>query len=286
MITGGLGGFGLVIARWMVEYGARHLVLMGRRGIHSPETQQAVDALRGLGAEVRIAAADVGDSDQLAGVLADMSQTMPALRGIIHAAMNLEDSLLVKLDRERLMNVLAPRARGAWNLHTQTLGMPLDFFVCFSSMASVFGLPGQTPYASSNTFLDSFAYYRRALGLPALTINWGYLGEVGYVARNEKLGERFEGQGLESFSPREATAVLGQLLRQEAVQVGVVRMDWNRWRGLGAGHVLSPRFVSLCKEGEKGSDGSSADGMAIRKMLLGCRRSGGRNSCSVSSRTR
>jgi len=269
LITGGLGGFGLVIARWMIEHGARHLVLMGRRGVHSPETQQAVDALRALGAEVRIAAADVGDSDQLAGVLNDMSQTMPALRGIIHAAMNLEDSLIVKLDRDRLMNVLGPRVRGAWNLHTQTLGMPLDFFVCFSSMASIFGLPGQTPYASSNTFLDSFAYYRRTLRLPALTVNWGYLGEVGYVARNEKVGERFEGQGLESFSPREATAVLGRLLRQEAVQVGVVRMDWNRWRGLGAGHVLSPRFVNLCTEAELGSDGSSGDGMAIRKLLLG-----------------
>jgi NADPH:quinone reductase-like Zn-dependent oxidoreductase/acyl carrier protein len=269
LITGGLGGFGLVIARWMVEHGARHLVLMGRRGIHSPETQQAVDGLRALGAEVRIAAADVGNSDQLADVLADISRSMPPLRGVIHAAMNLEDSLVTKLDRDRLMNVLRPRVCGAWNLHAQTLGMPLDFFVCFSSMASVFGLPGQTPYASSNTFLDSFAYYRRALGLPALTINWGYLGEVGYVARNEKIGERFEGQGLESFSPREATAVLGRLLRQEAVQVGVVRMDWNRWRGLGAGHTLSPRFVKLCKEAEKGKESSSGEGMAIRRMLLG-----------------
>jgi acyl transferase domain-containing protein/NADPH:quinone reductase-like Zn-dependent oxidoreductase/SAM-dependent methyltransferase/acyl carrier protein len=269
LITGGLGGFGLVVARWMVEHGARHLVLVGRRGIHSVESQQAVDALRAAGAEVQVAAADVSDSDQVAGVLAGISASMPPLRGIIHAAMNLEDSLLTKLHRERLMNVLGPRVCGAWNLHTQTLGMPLDFFVCFSSMASVFGLPGQTPYASSNTFLDCFAYYRRALGLPALTINWGYLGEVGYVARNEKIGERFEGQGLESFSPREATALIGRLLQQEAVQMGVVRMDWNRWRGLGAGHELSPRFIHLCKEGENGSEGSSADGMAIRKLLLG-----------------
>jgi NADPH:quinone reductase-like Zn-dependent oxidoreductase/SAM-dependent methyltransferase/acyl carrier protein len=268
LITGGLGGFGLVIARWMVEHGARHLVLMGRRGIHSPEAQQAVDALRAAGAVVQVAAADVADNDQLAAVLADMSRTMPPLRGIFHAAMVLEDSLLTALDRDRLMNVLGPRVHGAWNLHTQTLGMPLDFFVCFSSMASVFGLPGQAPYSASNTFLDSFAYYRRALGLPALTINWGYLGEVGFVARNEKLGERFEGQGLASFSPREATAVLGRLLRQDAVQMGVVRMDWRGWRGLRASHGLSPRFAYLCKESDKGPDGPSADGMAIRKTLL------------------
>ncbi len=268
LITGGLGGFGLVIARWMVEHGARNLVLFGRPGIDSDETQEAVNAIRAAGAVVHVAKGDVSDAAQVAGILADVAQSMPPLRGIIHAAMLLEDALMTKLDRERLMNVLAPRVVGAWNLHTQTLAMPIDFFVCFSSVASVFGLPGQTPYVSSNTFLDSFAYYRRSLGLPALTINWGYLGEVGYVARNEKVGERFAGQGLESFSPREATAVLGRLMSQEAVQVGVVRMDWNRWLGLGAGHAMSPRFSGLCKEGANGKDGARSDVASIRSALF------------------
>jgi acyl transferase domain-containing protein/D-arabinose 1-dehydrogenase-like Zn-dependent alcohol dehydrogenase/trans-aconitate methyltransferase/acyl carrier protein len=268
LITGGLGGFGLVVARWMVEHGARNLALLGRRGIHSVEAQEAVDAIRAAGAVVHVAKCDVSDPAQVAATLADVAASMPPLRGIVHAAMALEDSLMTKLDRDRLMNVLGPRVSGTWNLHTQTLGTPLDFFVCFSSMASVFGLPGQTPYVSSNTFLDSFAYYRRSLGLPALTINWGYLGEVGYVARNEKVGERFAGQGLDSFSPREATAVLGQLLSQQSVQVGVVRMDWNRWTGLGVGHAMSPRFSSLCKEGGNGKDGAGGDGTSIRTALL------------------
>ena len=268
LISGGLGGFGLVIARWMVEQGARNLVLVGRRGIHSQEAQQAVDALTALGATIKVAAADIGDPGQVASILADLEETMPPLRGIMHAAMFLEDSLITKLERPGLMAVLNPRVRGAWNLHNQTLGTPLDFFVCFSSMASVFGLPGQTPYASSNTFLDAFAYYRRSLGLPALTVNWGYLGEVGYVARNEKIGERFEGQGLESFSPREATALLGRLLRNEAVQVGVVRMDWDCWRDLGGTTVGSPRFMALVKEASKKSDGGNGESLAIRKTLL------------------
>jgi NADPH:quinone reductase-like Zn-dependent oxidoreductase/acyl carrier protein len=268
LITGGLGGFGLAVARWMVEQGARHLALMGRRGIHSPEAQQAVDTLRQQGACVRVAAADVSRSEQVAAVLADVAASGPPLRGVIHAAMVLEDCLLTKLDRDCLHRVLGPRVGGAWHLHTQTLGMPLDFFVCFSSMASVFGLPGQTPYVSSNTFLDALAFCRRSLGLPGLTVNWGYLGEVGYVARNEKLGERFEGQGLRSFSPQEATAVLGRLLRHDSVQVGVVRMDWGQWRGLGAGSGLSARFVNLCKEGDDGRDGPSGEGVAIRKTLL------------------
>ena len=268
LITGGLGGFGLVVAKWMVEQGARHLVLMGRRGIHTVEAQQAVELLRGLGAEVKGVAADVGDGEQVAKVLADIKESMPPLQGIIHAAMYLEDCLLTKLTREGLKSVLDPRVRGAWNLHTQTLGTPLDFFVCFSSMASVFGLPGQAPYVSSNTFLDSFAYYRRSLGLPALTVNWGYLGEVGYVARNGNIGERFEGQGLQSFSPREATALLGRLLQHGMTQAGVVRMDWNSWSRLGGINGGSPRFQQLCKEADKGKDGNSPDGMAMRKTLL------------------
>jgi acyl transferase domain-containing protein/NADPH:quinone reductase-like Zn-dependent oxidoreductase/SAM-dependent methyltransferase/acyl carrier protein len=268
LITGGLGGFGLAVARWMVERGARHLVLVSRRGAHSPEIQQSVENLRQRGAEVRAVAADVSDGKQVAGILADIAATMPPLRGIVHAAMLLEDVLLTKLDRERLLRVLQPRVHGAWYLHTQTEHLPLDFFVCFSSMGSVFGLPGQTPYASSNTFLDSLAHHRRAKGLPGLTVNWGYLGEVGYVARNERLGERFEGQGLRSFSPSEATALLGRFLRHDPVQLGVVRMDWNRWRGMGAGQFMSPRFAQLAKEVDGTSSSGSADGAALRKMLV------------------
>jgi hypothetical protein len=98
-------------------------------------------------------------------------------------------------------------------------------------MASVFGLPGQANYAAGNTFLDELAAHRRALGLPCLTVNWGYLSEVGYVARNEKVGERFEGQGLKSFSPSEALALMGRRLQQDR-GVGVMRMDWARG-GLG-----------------------------------------------------
>jgi acyl carrier protein len=193
---------------------------------------------------------------------------MPPLRGVVHAAMVLEDCLVQKLDHERMMRVIGPKMSGAWNLHTQTLGIPLDLFVCFSSMASVFGLPGQANYAASNTFIDSLAYYRRGLGLPALTVNWGYLRDVGYVARNEQIGERFEGQGLKSFSPREALALLGRLLRVDPVQVGVMRMDWSRFRSIGVSMTASPRFSILAQEGESGQDGQTKDGLAVRKMLL------------------
>jgi len=270
LITGGLGGFGLVIARWLAEQGARHLVLVGRRGIHNEESAQAVESLRKMGANVVVEAADVGSADAVAGVLDHIRNDMPPLRGIFHAAMNLEDRLVVNLDSDLLNRVLGPRVSGAWQLHRLTLSQPLDFFVCFSSMASVFGLPSQAPYAASNTFLDALAFYRRSLGLPGLSINWGFLGEVGYVARNEKLGERFEGQGLLSFSPREACAILGRLLQQQHSQVGVVRMDWSRWRKLTVSSMkVSPRFAPLAREAEKqGNDGPSQEGIHIRKTLL------------------
>jgi acyl carrier protein len=107
--------------------------------------------------------------------------------------------------------------------------------------------------------------------LPGLSVNWGYLGEVGYVARNEKLGERFEGQGLLSFSPREACAILGRLLQQERAQVGVVRMDWSRWQKLTASSMkVSPRFAPLAREAEQQNKdgGPSQEGIHIRKALL------------------
>jgi acyl carrier protein len=182
--------------------------------------------------------------------------------------MYLEDCLLLKLDHERLMKVVRPKMSGAWNLHTQTLDCPLDYFVMFSSMSTTFGLPGQANYAASNAFLDQLAYHRRALGLPALTIDWGYLADVGYVARNEKVSERLEGQGVLSYSPREALAILERMLQQEAVQVGVARVDWARWRGVSAAGGVSPRFAHLVQEAESNQDGQKADGAAIRKTLL------------------
>ena len=107
---------------------------------------------------------------------------MGPLRGIMHAAMVLDDAPIERLTEERMWKAMAPKVIGAWNLHTLTLDIPLDFFVLFSSFASIIGNPGQANYVAGNAFLDALAYYRRARGLPALTINWGVVGDVGHVA--------------------------------------------------------------------------------------------------------
>jgi acyl transferase domain-containing protein/aryl carrier-like protein len=269
LMTGGLGGFGLAVAQWMVEQGARHLVLMGRRGIHSPEVAKQVEELRQAGAEVVVARGDVSRAEDVASVLTDIARTMPPLKGVLHAAMVLEDCLLLKLNEERWMPIMEPKMNGVWNLHQQTLNLNLDIFLMFSSMTSMFGLPGQANYASSNTFLDALAGYRRSLGLPALTISWGYVAQVGYVARNEKTAERLEGQGVKGILPRQALALLGGLLQQRAVHVGVANIDWSSMVLLGPSAGAAPRFSSMKKEATAGKEGTKQDGSSIRKAVLG-----------------
>jgi NADPH:quinone reductase-like Zn-dependent oxidoreductase/acyl carrier protein len=248
LITGGLGGFGLAVAKWMVERGARHLALLGRRGIHSDASRQAVDDLKKGGADVVVHRADVAQENDLAAVLAQIARDGPPLRGVVQAAMVLEDALLLNLDRPLMQRVLAPKVQGSWNLHRQTLACPLDFFVMFSSLSSVFGHAGQGNYAAANLFLDALTWHRRALGLPALTINWGYLGEVGYLAERPQLGEWLERRGVRSFTVRQALTLLERALQRRTIQVGVMRVDWSRWRGLGVSGRVSPRFAHLVSD--------------------------------------
>ncbi len=148
--------------------------------------------------------------------------------------------------------MLAPKLRGAWNLHAQTADRSLDFFIMFSSIASVFGHAGQANYAAANAFLDALAWHRRSRGLPALAVNWGHLGEVGYIARHAELAERLERQGVLSLTVRQALAGLECAIARQHVQVSVLRADWSRWRGLKVTGRVSPRFAHLFSQADAG----------------------------------
>jgi amino acid adenylation domain-containing protein len=268
LVTGGLGGFGLAVAGWLVAHGAHHLVLVGRRGLQSPEAEQSVAALREAGARVEIIAADVSQPGQVADLLARVATDLPPLRGVLHAAMVLDDCLLHNLTGERLQRVLAPKMTAGWNLHVQTSHLPLDLFVLFSSMSAVVGVPGQANYAAGNFFLDALAHHRRALGLPALTVNWGALGEVGYVAQHGEIGDHFAKLGVGSISPQESLTLLGGFIRQEAVQVGVMRVEWARLMGALAGAAPPPRFAHLVEQAHGAANSSQAEEVAVRAMIL------------------
>jgi NADPH:quinone reductase-like Zn-dependent oxidoreductase/acyl carrier protein len=265
LITGGLGGIGLAVADWLVQNGARHLVLIGRSGALSSAAQAGIQSLKTKGADVITRCADVTSFEQLGNVFESVHQSMPPLRGVVHAAMVLDDALIRDLTQERMWKVLAPKALGAWNLHLLTVNISLDFFVLFSSFASLIGNPGQANYAAGNAFLDSLAYYRRHRGLPALTVNWGPVADVGYVARNTEINQRFEQIGLKSIPAQEMLVILGELLSGEAVQVGVLRIDWKRTlRLLGAGG--SRRFADLLGAADM-EKGPAAEDSAVRAVL-------------------
>ncbi len=268
LVTGGLGGFGLVVAGWLIEHGARHLVLAGRRGLHSEEAERKVAALRDAGARVEVIAADVSQPGAVADLLARLDGELPPLRGVFHQAMVLDDGLLLNLNEERLRRVLSPKMTGAWNLHVQTAHLPLDMFVLFSSLSSVIGNPGQANYAAANSFLDTLAHHRRGMGLPALTVNWGYLGEVGYVSQHSEVSARLAALGVKSFTPGQALTLLGHFLRQEVTQVGVMSVDWSRLERAVAGGHVSPRFGPLVEQAAGEATALSSEDVAVRAAVL------------------
>ncbi len=270
LITGGLGGFGLAVAQWMVENGARHLVLVGRSGASSEAAERALEAMKQAGAQIVVARADIVQKQYVAAVLDNIERSGPPLRGIIHAAMVLDDGYLFQLDQERFNRVMAPKMMGAWNLHTLTLAAPLDFFVLFSSVTSLVGNPGQGNYVAANTFLDAMAHYRRAQNLPALSINWGAIGEVGYLARHSEIGEHLDRQGLQSFSTKQAMATLEHLLQRTPVQIGAINIDWQQWSKFSPETALSPRFSHLIRESQdqRKMDEQREGGSSLLSMIL------------------
>jgi acyl transferase domain-containing protein/surfactin synthase thioesterase subunit/NADPH-dependent curcumin reductase CurA/NADP-dependent 3-hydroxy acid dehydrogenase YdfG/acyl carrier protein len=269
LIVGGLGGFSLAVAQWLVKNGAKHLVLMGRSGAASPAAQEAVKTLSEAGVKVVAAKADVAQADQVADVLAEIDRSMPPLRGIVHSAVVYDDAVLQQLDRERFFKVMAPKVLGAWNLHVLSLNAPLDFFINFSSISSTVGNPGQGNYVAANAFLDAVAHHRRTRGLPALTVNWGAIADVGYVAQTTEVGEHLERIGIKPLLSQQALSVLGELLLFEAVQTMVAPVNWQRWCQVHAAGA-SPRFSHLAGEEaiseEPGSPSNKGD--SLRNALM------------------
>jgi NADPH:quinone reductase-like Zn-dependent oxidoreductase/acyl carrier protein len=257
LITGGLSGFGLATARWLVERGARHLALLSRRGTASAKDESVLDEMRGCGVTIHTFVADVANAKALGRVFRRLKNLAHSLRGVFHSAMVLRDRFLPGLTPEDLAAVLAPKAIGAWNLHEQTRDLPLDCFVMFSSISSLIGAPGQANYAAANAFLDALAHRRRAEGLPALTVNWGHLGDVGVAADQVEIGRYLEAMGVHAIPADEALATLPRLITSAEAQVGVMDVDWAKLGRANAKFRESPVFRDLAQsEKSAGPDGT------------------------------
>ncbi|MEU5979170.1 type I polyketide synthase [Streptomyces sp. NPDC047315] len=230
VITGGLGGIGVELATWLVERGARDLVLLGRSPLGG--RGHVLDALAGSGARVTYHPVDVADETAVREVLRELSQAgRPPVRGVLHAAGVIDLASAAELEPDRFDAMVQPKVAGAWALHRALAGVELEFFALFSSASSVLGSPRLGAYAAANAGLDALAHHRRSLGLPALSVNWGFWSSVGMVARYaEEHGRDLAPQGMESFTPREGIGLLQGLLTESVGQVTVVAADWERWR--------------------------------------------------------
>ncbi|HMD83202.1 MAG TPA: SDR family NAD(P)-dependent oxidoreductase [Terriglobia bacterium] len=250
LVTGGLGGLGLLLARWMVDRGARHLVLLGRNA-PSSTALGTVSKLQEAGAQIVIVQADVSREQEVAKVLREMGATMPPLGGIFHCAGLLNDGLLRRQDWAGFARVMAAKVSGAWNLHVLTKGMPLDFFVLFSSIASLLGSPGQGNHAAANAFLDALAHDRHAHGLAALSVNWGGWAEVGAAARRNT-HERAP-MGMDTIPPKKGLQVLEQVLQEGYVQVGVMPVNWQEFTQQFSAQNIPPLLSDLVRESRQGA---------------------------------
>ncbi len=254
LISGGASGFGLEIARWLANCGARYLVLLSRSGPKSDADRIAVETMKEFGVEVRMAQADITDSEAIESLFQQIDEEMPPLAGVIHGAAVLDDASIPTMDMERFTRVFNPKAQGAWNLHETTVagGAQLDFFLMLSSISSVLGLYGQANYASANYFQDALAQYRRQLGLPATSVNLGVLGSYAGMSNSENDKQDIvgilESQGMYVMPLKDVLAKLESALIQQPVQRMTARLDWP-WFRIAYPHLArDTRFIEVMSD--------------------------------------
>ena len=233
LVTGGLGGLGLTVARWLAERGAGALVLNGRR---APEAVlREVSTLRASGTEVRVERGDIaeeGVASRLVEGIGEAGSGLPPLGGVFHCAGAFGDAALSNQEWSGFEEVLRPKVVGAWNLHRATASLDLDRFVLFSSVIGVVGNAGQSAYGAANAFLDQLALHRRAVGLAGQSVAWGVWSEVGMGASHrERIVGQMEAVGLGWMRSREGLRALERLLEEDVPLAVAARMDWGRFTG-------------------------------------------------------
>ena len=227
LVTGGLGGIGCMVAKWLVDRGAGAVVLNGRRD-PDPAAAAVIAELRERGATVSVELADMTDAAAVDAMLARISETLPPLAGVIHSVGVLSDASLANQSWERFEQVLWPKVLGAWQLHRATENLDLDLFVLFSSVAGVMGNPGQANHSSANAFLDVLSAHRRSMGLPGQSIAWGAWSGLGEAEeQRERIAGQLEAAGTGWITPEQGMRAFDRLVRQDATAPMVAAVDWQ-----------------------------------------------------------
>jgi myxalamid-type polyketide synthase MxaE and MxaD len=262
LVTGGLGRLGTQVALWLAESGAGHIVLVGRRGLPDRAKWESLDpasdaarqtaAVRDIeraGARVSVIAADVADRGAVGALVARCGGEWPALKGIVHAAGVIDHCAIDRLQESQVAAVFRAKVDGAWVLHEVTQSLELDFFALFSSASAAWGSRELGHYAAANHFLDALAHLRRAQGLPATSVNWGWWAGGGTSAAAD---EFFAQIGLAVMPPDAALGVLGDLLASAVPQRVVAAVDWSIFKPVfeaTGSHFLDRIEVSVRRGG-------------------------------------
>lgn len=232
LITGGMGGFGLKTAEFLLRQGAGALHLMGRHLPSQPETQNALQSLKlaaeALGATIEIHLMDVTDQGAVKELVESLNTATRPLRGVFHAAGIVDDMILPNLTDEIIERIMAPKIMGAKALDDATRGINLDYFVLYSSFTTEIGNPGQCPYIAANGWLNALAERRRQAGQVALSVGWGAIGDVGMLSRNEAAGRVFDVAGVRPLEAEKALNLLPALLRINQPVISIVDIDWAK----------------------------------------------------------
>ncbi|MDP2355764.1 MAG: type I polyketide synthase [Beijerinckiaceae bacterium] len=254
LVVGGTSGLGFATAQWLARKGVTTLILASRRGAVDDASAQSLEDLRSAGAHVRIEALDVTDAAMVQNLVHRIEAECGPLRGVVHAAVHLDDGLISGLDSERLRGVLRAKVEGALNLDRAVAACDLDAFVLYSSATTLIGSPGQSAYVAANAYLEGLARQRRAQNRPALAIGWGAISDVGILARDPNLAQRLKrATGVGAIPSSDALAFLGRLL-----DLGLKADPVHHYTKVSAAPV-SGRLALLASPAFKALDGGRAE---------------------------
>ena len=241
IVTGGLGGLSLFLADAMSAAGAGRVIVNARSKPTDIATNTLL-AMKARGTEVRLISADIAEPSTARRLVEAATATGLPLRGVLHGAAVVEDGTLPSVTEEGLHRNWAPKAEGAWHLHEATLARQPDWFCCFSSVAALFGSPGQSAYAAANSWLDTFTQWRRAQGLPSSTIAWAAWADIGAGAHLSARGD------VRMIEPRDGAYAFETLLRYDRGYAAYVHLDGAPW--LTALAARSPFGAALSQQSE------------------------------------
>ncbi len=248
LVTGGLGMLGRSVTRWLIDKGARHLVLTGRNA-SAEAARDLFDVAEKNGAAIHVVAADISKDADVSRLIRWISDELPPLRGVVQSAGVLDDGILAQLDWERFDRLFGPKVYGSWLLHEHTRSLKLDFFILKSSLLSLLGSAGQGNYAAGNAFLDSLTAHRRSAGLPATAINWSAWSGGGLATASGARGEAmWSSLGVKFVSPDQAMQLFDELMCRDVEQIAVAAVDWPRYAGRAGKSAILAELLNGSRE--------------------------------------